>query len=172
MDFTKLLNDKSKKPKEKTEELSKWIIDNRDKMNLIIDFAKISKDPIKATCIESIEFASKIEPEIASLDCLEFVTLTLTDKAPRIKWESAKVIANIAMLFPNNLKTAIDNLLLNSKHSGTVVRWSTAFALAEIIKLELDINSVLVPAIKKISETEEKNSIKKIYLSALKILRA
>jgi len=168
MDFQELLNDKSVKPKEKTETLSKWILDNPKKVDELIDFSKSSKDPIKATCIESMEFATKSNPEIASLTCLDFVAKSLTEKAPRIKWESAKVVGNIAHLYPDKLDEAIKNLLVNSEHSGTVVRWSAAFALGQIIKIKTSRNKDLIPAIESICKREEKNSIKKIYLDALK----
>jgi hypothetical protein len=35
-------------------------------INDLIKIAQSSKDPIKATCIEAIEFATKSKPEIAS----------------------------------------------------------------------------------------------------------
>lgn len=163
-----LLENKSLKPKEKTEFLSKLILESKLNIDELISFAKPSKDPVKATCIEALEFASKINPAIATKNCFVFVTESLTEKAPRIKWESAKVIANTAHLFSKNLNNAIKNLLINTEHSGTVVRWSAAFALGEIIKLKTPINKELVPAIESIIEREEKNSIKKIYLTAIK----
>jgi HEAT repeat protein len=92
----------------------------------------------------------------------------LTEKAPRIKWESAKVVGNIAHLYPDKLDEAIKNLLINSEHTGTVVRWSAAFALGQIIKLRTSRNRNLIPAIESICKREEKNSIKKIYIAALK----
>jgi HEAT repeat protein len=168
MDFQKFFNDKSIKPKEKTEALSKWLLENPKDIDDLIDLAKASKDPVKATCIESMEFATKSNPEIASSDCLDYVTKTLTEKAPRIKWESAKVIGNIAHLYPDKLDEAVKNLLVNSEHSGTVVRWSAAFALGQIIKLKTPRNKKLIPEIESICKREEKNSIKKIYLAALK----
>jgi hypothetical protein len=51
---------------------------------------------------------------------------------------------------------------------GTVVRWSTAFALGQIIKIKSSLNKELIPTAEAICEREEKNSIKKIYLEALK----
>lgn len=168
MDFKELFNDKSLKPKEKTEALSKWVMNNSKNVNLLIEFAETSKDPVKATCIEALEFTTKKDPEISSLYWLEFVSKTLKENAPRIKWESAKVIGNIAHLYPKKLDLALNNLLVNSEHSGTVVRWSTAFALGEIIKIRSSINKDLIPAIENICNREEKNSIKKIYLDALK----
>ncbi len=172
MEFQELINDKNVKPKEKTEMLCKWIVDNPEKMNDIIAFAKTSKYPIKATCIEAFEFATKSDSTIASLTLLDFVTKTLSEKAPRVKWESAKVVGNIAQLFPGKLDEAIKNLLVNSEHSGTVVRWSAAYALGEIIKMKTAHNKILLPAIEAICEREEKNSIRKIYLSALKKVKS
>lgn len=166
--FEELLNDKIKKPKEKTELLSQMLLSNPKILDELIKFAGSAKDPVKATCIEAMEFTSKSNPEIISLACLDFVSKTLKEKAPRVKWESAKVIGNIAHLYPNHLDEAIVNLLVNTEHSGTVVRWSAAYALAQIIKLKSKHNQQLIPAIESICEREEKNSIKKIYLEALK----
>lgn len=168
MGFQELLNDKTLKPKEKTETLSQLVLNNPNSINELIEFAITSKDPIKATIIESFEFATKLKPEIADKTLLHFVSQTLTAKAPRVKWESAKVIGNIAHLFPKQLEEAIKNLLVNTEHEGTVVRWSAAFALSQIIKLKTPINKELIPAIESIIEREEKNSIKKIYLDGLK----
>jgi HEAT repeat protein len=78
------------------------------------------------------------------------------------------VIGNIAPLYPGKLKEAISNLLINTEHPGTVVRWSAAFALGEIVKMNTTLNKDLVPAIESICKREEKNSIRKIYLAALK----
>lgn len=168
MDFNALLLDKIMKPKEKTERLSQWVLNNSDQVGSLIEMAKKSKDPIKATCIESLEFATKTRPEIASLSWLEFVVQSLPDKAPRIKWESAKVIGNIAHLFPKNLDAAVHNLLINTEHPGTVVRWSAAFALGQILKIKPAINPDLASALEAVCEREEKNSIKKIYQEAFK----
>jgi hypothetical protein len=171
MNFSELLNDKSLKPKIRLETLSKWVLENPAKLDEFIDFAKKTKDPIKAGCIEAIEFATKTNPSIATGTCLQFVTLSLTEKAPRIKWESAKVIGNIAHMFPTGLDEAIKNLLVNTQHSGTVIRWSAAYALSQIIKIKTSWNHYLVPEIEDICRQEEKNGIRKIYLEALKKIR-
>jgi hypothetical protein len=168
MDFQELFSKKSLKPKEITETLSKWILDNPEKLNHLIDFAKTAKDPAKATCIEALEFATNSKPGIATSACLEFVSKTLAEKAPRVKWESARVVGNIAHLYPEHLDEAVKNLISNTGHPGTVVRWSAAFALGEIIKIKTARNKELIPIIESICNNEEKNSIKKIYLAALK----
>lgn len=168
MNIGELIKDKTIKPKEKTETISLWLLDGTLNVKDLIEFALKGKDPVKATCIEAIEFATKQKPAIADESVFTFVTNTLTAKAPRVKWESAKVVGNIAHLFPSKLDEAISNLLENSEHDGTVVRWSAAYALGEILKLKTKHNVELLPAIEAICEREEKNSIKKIYLAAIK----
>lgn len=168
MEIAEIINDKLIKPKEKTELLSKLLLESTIRIDQMIAYAGNAKDPIKATCIESIEFATRMKPELATVECLDFVTKSLTEKAPRIKWESAKVIGNIAHLFPEKLAPAIRNLFENTTHPGTVVRWSAAFALGQIILLNKTWNEELIPAAEAIIHSEEKNSIKKFYQSALK----
>lgn len=168
MDLEKILNNKEVKAKAKTETISKMLLDKKIDISKLIKFAQTSKDPVKATCIEAIEFATKSKPEIASSTCLDFVTKSLAEKAPRVKWESAKVIGNIAHLYPARLDEVIKNLLVNAEHPGTVVRWSAAFALGQIIKIKTKRNKDLIPAIESISKLEKQNSIRKIYHDALK----
>jgi hypothetical protein len=168
VDIQSILTDKQLKTKAKTAAISKILLDKKISMDELIKIAQSSKDPEKGTCIEAIEFATKGKPAIASSNCLAFVSKTLAEKAPRVKWESARVIANIAHLYPNKLDDAIKNLLINTEHRGTVVRWSAAFALGEIIKMNTKLNKELIPAIESICKREEQNSIRKIYLAALK----
>jgi hypothetical protein len=168
MNIAALLNDKGRKPKAKTEALCAALLDQSLSVADVIAFAASAKDPLKATCIEALEFASKQNPALASLECLEFVSKTLTAKAPRVKWESARLIGNIAHRFPAHLEDAIRNLLENSEHEGTVVRWSAAFALGEIYKLKTSHNAELLTAFEAIVTREEKGSIQKIYRDAMK----
>jgi hypothetical protein len=103
MTLTELLNDKTKKSKEKVETVSKWLLDGSLPTDELIVFAEKAKDQEKATCIEAIEFATKQNPKIADESVFAFVTKTLTENAPRVKWESAKVVGNIAHLSLQNL---------------------------------------------------------------------
>ncbi|ULQ58628.1 hypothetical protein K7I13_08635 [Brucepastera parasyntrophica] len=161
MNLDELMNNKQLKTKEKTEILSRYILNREIKVGDIIDFAETAKDPVKAACIESLEYASEKEPAVINKACFAFAVKNLKAKAPRIKWESARIIGNTAYLFTDDLKDAIKNLLENTGHEGTVVRWSSAFALGEIIKLKTNYNKELTDEIKKICVKEEKNSIKK-----------
>ena len=168
MTITELLNDKTKKAKQKVETISQWLLDGSMSTGEIIVFAEKAKDPEKATCIEAIEFATKQNPKIADENVLVFVTKTLTENAPRVKWESARVIGNIAHLFPTKLNKAISNLLINVEYDGTVVRWASAYALGEILKLKTKHNQDLLPTIEGICEREQDTGVKKKYLDALK----
>jgi hypothetical protein len=166
--IAELLDDKSRKAKQKVETISKWLLDGSLPMDELIVFAEKAKDPEKGTCIEAIEFSTRQNASIADENVLAFVTQTLTETAPRVKWESAKVVGNIAKLFPTKLVKPITHLLTNAKHNGTVVRWASAFALGEILKLKTKHNKDLLPAIEAICEREEDNGVKKKYLDALK----
>ncbi len=168
MQIIEILNDRQFKPAQKTEILSKMLLSGEINLEQLIAFARESKDPVKATCVEAIEYATKTNPALATPDCLDFATACLSAKAPRIKWEAARLLGNISHLFPARLDVAIKNLLINTEYPGTVVRWSAAFALRHIIKLKTVQNKDLIPAAEAIIEREEKNSIRKIYLDALK----
>lgn len=166
--FQSIIADKTLKLKAKTDALSEALAANPANIDELLSIAQKSRESIKATCIEAIEFATKKDPSIATQACLDFVTETLLEEAGRVKWESAKVIGNIAKRFPNHLDKAIGNLLINTEHAGPVVRWSAAFALGEIYKMKSKHNETLLPAIEAIIAREEKNSVKKVYSAALK----
>jgi HEAT repeat protein len=168
MDLQTLLTNKQLNAKAKTEAISNLLLDGIINVTELIATAEICKDKEMAIIIEALEFATRAKPPIGSLACLQFVTKTLTHNAPRVKWESAKVIANIAHLYPGKLNEAVKKLLVNTKDTGTVVRWSAAFALAEIVALKTSLHKDLIPAIESICKWEEKNSIRKIYIAALK----
>lgn len=168
MDIAALLNDKTLKPKAKTEILSQMLLGQQLTTEELVTFATGAKEPAQATCIEALEFATKQTPSIADLNSFQFVTRSLKAKAPRVKWESAKVIGNTAHLFTSHLDEAIHHLLVNTEHPGTVVRWSAAFALGEIYKLKTAHHDDLKAAFDAICSSETKNSITKIYLAAIK----
>lgn len=168
MNFESLLNDKAIKAKAKVVQLGELLLSGELLSNQLISFAKDQKPVHKATCIEALEYATKKNPLIADITILKFVAQSLKDEEPRVKWESAKVVGNIAYLFPDELDASLKNLLANAENHGTVVRWATAYALAEILKLNTEYNSVLLPEILSLSEKETDNGVKKKYLDALK----
>ncbi len=170
MNLEMLFADKTKKAKEKTFIISNSLKNKELYIEELIVFAEKSKDSIKAICIEAMEFSTKENKNIGSEIMLDFVTKSLQHKAPRVKWESAKVIANIASQFPDKLEKPVQNLLENIKYEGTVVRWATVLALGEILKLNTKINQKLLPIFQQLSEKEMENGVKKKYLEILKKL--
>lgn len=171
MALTQLFSDKTKKAKQKVETISQWLLDGSLPTTELLAFAEKAKDTEKGICIEAIEFATKQNPQIADDNLFAYVTKTLAENAPKVKWESAKVVGNIAHLFPAKLNKAISNLLANSANDGTVVRWATAFALGEILKLKTKHNKDLLPALEGACEKEQDNGVKKKYLDAIKKIK-
>ena len=171
MPIEQLFKDKSLKPKERTEQLCALVSNQSVSISELVQFAGKAKDPVKATCLESLEYATKTNPDIMTAEALDFAISSLGDKAPRVKWESARVIGNTIHLYPEKIDAAVTGLLGIAENDGTVVRWSAAYALSQILKLKTAINNHLTPAAEAIAEREEKNSIKKIYLDALKKIK-
>lgn len=167
MNLETVFADKAIKAKAKVATIGGWLLDASLPLEELIAFAAQQKPVDKATCIEALEYATKKNPQVADENLLDYVTGTLKNDEPRIKWESAKVIGNVAKLFPDKMEKAIKNLLPNAENNGTVVRWATAYALAEILKLKTD-NKNLLPKIEALCEQEEDNGVKKKYLDALK----
>lgn len=168
MNLDELLKNKSLKPKEKTEAIAEVILNGEMTPGDIIFAAVGAKDTVKATYMEAFEYATNKNPEIATMELFSFASEHLSANAPRLKWESAKVIGNIAHLYADHLEPTIASLLENSRDDGTVVRWSAAYALSAIFRLTDYANDDFRSQLVSICETEEKNSIKKIYLKALK----
>ena len=171
MTIEQVFQDKTIKAKGKVSIIGEWLINKNLPIDELIAYAEKQKATDKATCIEAVEYATKKEPTIADENLLAYMTKALTDNEPRVKWESAKVIGNIAKLFPTQLDKCITNLLLNAENAGTVVRWATAYALAEILKLKTEYNEKLLPKIGILCDKEEDNGVKKKYLDALKKIK-
>jgi hypothetical protein len=168
MELDRFLKDKTSKAKVKVEQLSALVVDGQITLAELIDYATSASDTEKATCIEAIEFATRRQSTVASVLLLTFVTESLSSEAPRVQWESAKVVGNIAHLFPSKLSKTADRLLENAKNGGTVVRWATAFALGEILKLRTNLNARLLPIVERICDQESDTSIRKKYVDAIK----
>ena len=75
-------------------------------------------------------------------------------------WQSCQKI-------PDKVKDAVPKLLENTKDKGTVVRWSAAFALTEIVKSNPEMQKELVPEFKEILERENNKGVKNIYVKYL-----
>jgi hypothetical protein len=168
MDLAAFFKDKSVRPSAKTGILATALQSHQLSQEDLIAFAATAKDAVLGTCVESLEYVTKTDPAFVTSATLGFVITRIADNAPRVKLESARVTGNVIRLFPEMAEKAIAALLPNTAHEGTVVRWSAAFALSQILLLRLSLNDTLIPAAANIMDQEEKNSIKKIYAAALK----
>lgn len=168
MTLDTIFEDKSIKSKAKVAKIGNWLLEETLPIDELLAFTEKHSKATKASCIEAMEYATKKNPKLADETVLQFVTSALNDNEPRIKWESAKVIGNIAKLYPENLSSPISNLLKNTSFDGAVVRWATAFALGEILKLKTIHNNTLIKEIESLLEIEKDNGVKNKYLKALK----
>ncbi|MBK9592542.1 MAG: hypothetical protein IPO32_13960 [Crocinitomicaceae bacterium] len=88
MNLPEIFKDKSIKPKDRTEKLSAWISSDSANVDELLEFAKSSKDPVKASCIEVVEYATKTKPQVCSADFFDFASESLAEN-PRSKREAA-----------------------------------------------------------------------------------
>lgn len=157
------------KPKEKVALLAKEVKKDKKFVNKIVEHFESATVGDQGNLIESLEYASKDNPEFI-MPHFDFIICHLEDKAPRVKWECAKIIASLTLKFSDKTEKAIPGLLKNTKDKGTVVRWSVAFALGEIAKNNSSAEKILLPKMKLLAKKEANNGVKNVYLKALKIL--
>lgn len=161
---------KSKRmPKEKISLLAKEIKKDKKFVGEIVRRFESAPAGDQGHLIESLEYASQDSPELVA-PYFDFAIGHLEDKAPRIKWEAARIIANLAEKYAGKTEKAIPGLLKNTSDKGTVVRWSVAFALGEIAKNNQKAAKSLAPKMKELAKKETNNGVKNVYLKVLKIL--
>ncbi len=169
MTTLEILSDKTLKGKEKTNIIAEQLLTQVVLCKDIMGIIGFSKDTFKAICLEALEIATKTKPELIHMECIEVLDQCLISKSPRVKWESARVIGNCAAFFKDQqLELVIPQLIMNTEDSGTVVRWSSAFALTQLAKKHESLRPQLKPMFESIVNREEKNSIRKMYVSALR----
>jgi hypothetical protein len=156
-------------PKEKVVRLADEIKKSGIPLSEIINYYERGSTAEKGSCIEAMEFVSEEKPEMISTR-LDFVIGQLDHAAPRVKWESARILGNAAQNDSDRLGKAIPKLLANAKDKGTVVRWSAARALTELAIRDPGHRKKLVPQFKRLLKSENNNGVKKIYLKAISML--
>lgn len=159
----------NKKPKELLVYLASLVKKNKSILKDFADSLKNSSDAERGICIETLEYVSKDSPDIAEPH-VETVISYLNDKAPRVKWEAARIIANISRSYPEKAVKAVENLMKNATDKGTVVRWSSAFALGEIAKNNKSRQKELIKTLENFANKEQNNGVKNVYLKALEAI--
>lgn len=168
MTIAQCLENKELKAKEKSSRLAEKLLEGQITVDEIVAYAREGKAAYQAICMECIEYATKERPSLITKEALKWVQASLLSGASKLKWEAAKVIGNTAHLFEAELDPAIDELIKHTKHEGTVVRWSVAYALTRICELPQYNNPMFKNKLQQVMEAEEKNSIKKMYAKVLK----
>jgi hypothetical protein len=157
------------KPKELTLLLAKELLSDETLLGQMMEYYEKAKDSGKGTCMAALTEISKEKPK-AIEPFIGFIISQINHNAPRVKWESSQVIANMARDYPEQAKRAIPMLLENINDEGTVVKWSAAFALTEIAKSNPETQKQLLPIFREIIGKEENNGVRNIYVKAMKKL--
>jgi hypothetical protein len=158
------------KPKERTEALAALALAEPSLIGALVATYERAPVPDKGTCMEALEAVSAEHPDLL-LPHLAVVIEAISSKPPRVKWESSRIIGNLAAEHANKIEAAIPALLANTEAEGTVVRWSAAFALDRIARHSPKRRAALLDLFREIIETEENGGVRKIYEKALKDLQ-
>lgn len=169
MNLLEEIRKSNKKPKELVLFLSSAVKKNKSLLNPFETLLKTGNVAERGICMEVLEFVSQEKPEYAK-SYVAVVISYLTDPAPKVKWEAARVIGNIALKFPEEALKAVPNLIKNTGDKGTVVRWSAAYALSEILKNNKPARAKLLPQVEAALKKEKSNGVKNVYLKALKTI--
>lgn len=166
MNIVKNILQSKKKPKEKVSLLADKVKKDKKVLDEIVGYFEVGSVAERGNCIEVMEYVSQDKPELI-ISFLDFIIENLDYDAPKVKWETARVLGNLAQKFPRKIVKAIPKLFVNSKDKGTVVRWSVAFALTEIAKNAPDLQKELIAKFQSIIKSEQNNGVKNVYIKAL-----
>ena len=91
MTLEELFADKSLKSKDRSAQLQRLLDDDEVEQPALIIFAGNAKAPVKATCLEGLEYVTKTRPVFLTAAALDRGLRSWADKEPRVKRESARV---------------------------------------------------------------------------------
>jgi hypothetical protein len=80
-----ILADKKLKAKRKVEAISTMLLEKKIAIDELIEVSKNSIDKNEGTCIEAIEFATRVNLKITSALLFDYITSTLMKEALRVK---------------------------------------------------------------------------------------
>lgn len=124
-----------------------------------------------STILEAIEKISNRGLITLSLDYLEFAKKYISINENSCKREASRIVGNLASKYPQAVRDCIPALLDNAKDDGTVIRWSSAYALSRIILLEEYCNTDLYEKLVSICDNEQENGVKNQYIKAFKKIK-
>ncbi len=168
MDILIVLNDKSMKSTEKREIIIKALEEKSITIKELKVVLNETKEKKSSVIFEAMEAMTNSDAQIADIEWLNLAVENILSESNSIKREASRIVGNISHKFPDDLGEAIEKLLLNTKDEGTVVRWSSAYALSKIIVIPKYANSELFEKLTEICDCEEENGVKNQYVKALK----
>jgi hypothetical protein len=120
-----------------------------------------------AIVMESLEGATRKKPELVNGKLFTHLVDSLGHAAPRVQWEAARTISNVAKQHAEHLESAVEALLANTTSDGTVVRWATAQALTAILRVGYTDDNFRVK-LSEIAAKEQDDGVRGVYDKALR----
>ncbi len=158
-----LLQDKALKPRQKSARIIAAVLDGELTFAQIVAYAESARLPEQATLMEALVQVSQQRPALADVHWLHFAMRGLCNtKAPRLQWEAATLISELAKRFPAQAVDAIPMLEQNLQTGGTVVRWSVATALCAMPR-----DAEMTAKLEALWQCEQENGVKNVYAVAL-----
>ena len=152
--------------KKKARAIADDLLSGALKPEALIEASTDLPDTELAILLESLEGATRKEPALVNDKLLALLVESLGHAAPRVQWEAARTIGNVAKLHAEHLGSAVDALLANTTSDGTVVRWATAQALTAILRASHTDNDFRA-RLSEIAAREQDEGVRGVYDKAL-----
>lgn len=120
-----------------------------------------------AIVMESLEGATRKEPGLVNDKLFALLVECLAHASPRVQWEAARTISNVAKRHSEHLGPAVDALLVNTTNDGAVVRWATAQALTAILRAGYTDNGLRL-RLSEIAAREQDEGVRGVYEKTLR----
>ncbi|MGL4589851.1 MAG: HEAT repeat domain-containing protein [Mycoplasmatales bacterium] len=118
--------------------------------------------------LEEISQKPSINRQIINESWVTFATLYISSENNAIIREASRIIGNLAVVFPEEIHSAIPKILANTSNESKIIRWSCAYALSRIVLQPQYRNSELFSTVQSICTNEIESGVKNQYLKAFK----
>ncbi len=152
--------------KKKAKAIADALLSGTLKPEALLEISPTPTDAELAILMESLEGATRKNPALANDKLFTLLVESLSHTAPRVQWEAARTISNVASRHAERLGPAVHTLLENTTNDGTVVRWATAQALAAILRVGYKDNNFRA-RLKEIAASEQDEGVRRVYDKAL-----
>ena len=168
MSVAELLKDKSLKGTERRQVLENMIVAGKLTVTEVCALDSVVNEKQMATVLEAVEEVSNKQLCQLEAGWLQWAEAYILSENNSCRREASRIVGNMAAQYPDLLNDAINNLMKNTSHEGTVIRWSAAYALSRIIVIDSYAKSDLYDRLVDICDSEEENGVKNQYIKALK----